>query len=114
MLTQFGMTLGKGVKFHVCLFLSFNPASYRVRPQGFFDLSPQPQCGRKTFGSFSVTETFGRKKIAAQRGYFGHKNLFRPQKIVIFWSQVASFGQNTFFQPQEALRSIVKQSEFWP
>ena len=41
----------------------------------------------------AVTETFGCKKIAAERGYFGRKKLFRPQKIVIFWAKIPPFSE---------------------
>ena len=73
------------------------------RPKGGFSLTAEtvlrPQ-GPSLIAA--VIETFGRKRIAAERGYFGRKKLF--------WLAVRSL-----FRPKQALRSVtVRLPQFWP
>ena len=61
-------------------FISMLSLEYDRR--GFWPFNRNRNMAERLSAISAIIKTFGRKKIAAKRGYFGRMKLFRPQQII--------------------------------
>ena len=64
--------------------LDEGPGRYEYDRKGFWPCGRNRNTAERLSAISAVTETFGCKKIGAERGYFGRKKLFRAHTIIIF------------------------------